>query len=129
MNVECLLLRSDFGERTVGQVFLGNHFAGYSCEKKDRHAEVNPAATDCAIPRGYYALVEQGGSPTLRDVPGYGHVPLLWGKVFDAPEGAIFLGATKTTTGVKDGKEVAEKLIKHIRHNESLGHHCWMTVR
>lgn len=118
-KVECLLLRSDFGERTLGQIFTGKHFAGYSCE----------TAKHAAIPCGYYRLVEVQGVPTLLDVPGFGEVPLLWGKVFGAPDGTIFLGEIKTAVGVKGGKEVSTKLVKFIAYQETLGHECWMTVR
>ena len=129
MVVDCLLLRSDFGDRTLGQIFTGHHFVGYSCEAKDKHVEIGGSPNDAAIPRGYYRLVEDKGAPILLDVPHFGNVPLLWGKVFAAPEGTIFLGETKTTNGVKDGKDVSSKLVKFVMHNAALGHECWMTVR
>lgn len=136
--VDALLLRSDFGENfTLGTFCFAGKFIGYTCEDKDRHLEVGGQKVpgETAIPRGYYRLTVSMSKrfgklmPEILDVPQFSGVRVHGGNTKDDTEGCPLLGAIKTTAGVKDCREVNQKLIKLIQAIESTGDECWLVVR
>ena len=77
-RVDFLLLRMDFADtRTLGSLYQGDWFLGFTCEDRDRNLELDgikiPKQT--AIPRGYYRLTVSMSKrfgklmPELLDVP------------------------------------------------------------
>ena len=137
-KIDCLLLRSDFGDEfTLGTFCFAGKFLGYTCEDRDRHVEAGgtkiPGQT--AIPRGYYRLTvsmsQRFGKlmPEIKDVPQFEGVRIHGGNTEEDTEGCPLLGAIKTATGVRDCRDANAKLIKRIQAVEAAGDECWLTVR
>lgn len=137
-KVDFLLLRSTFADEfTLGTLFYGDWFLGYTCEDKDRHLEVGgtkvPKRT--AIPRGYYRMTVSMSNrfkrlmPELLDVPQFSGIRIHGGNTHEDTEGCPLLGAEKTMTGVRDCKEVNARLIKLIHGIEAAGDEAWIVVR
>ena len=138
MKIECLLLRSDFGEDfTLGTFCFNGRHVGYTCEDKDRHLEVGGTKVlkRTAIPRGYYRMTVSMSNrfkrlmPELLDVPQFSGVRIHGGNTHEDTEGCPLLGAEKTMTGVRDCKEVNARLIKLIQGVEAQGDEAWVVVR
>ena len=137
-RVDFLLLRMGFAEtRTLGSLYQGDWFLGFTCEDKDRHMESGGAKVhgETAIPRGYYRLTVSMSKrfgrlmPEIKDVPQFEGVRIHGGNTEEDTEGCPLLGAIKTTNGVRDCKEVNAKLIKLIQGVEAAGDECWLVVR
>lgn len=137
-KVDFLLLRSTFADEfTLGTLFYGDWFLGYTCEDKDRHLEAGGAKVPkrTAIPRGYYRMTVSMSSrfkrlmPELLDVPQFSGIRIHGGNTHEDTEGCPLLGAEKTMTGVRDCKEVNARLIKLIQGIEAQGNEAWVVVR
>lgn len=137
-RVDCLLLRMGFAEtRTLGSLYQGDWFLGFTCEDRDRNLELCgikiPKQT--AIPRGYYRLTVSMSKrfgkimPEILDVPQFSGVRIHGGNTEEDTEGCPLLGAIKTATGVRDCRDANAKLIKRIQAVEAAGDECWLTVR
>ena len=137
-KVDFLLLRSHFDERfTLGALFVGDWFVGYTCEDRDRYLEAGgtkvPKKT--AIPRGYYRLTVSMSNrfkklmPEIKDVPQFSGVRIHGGNTHEDTEGCPLLGAVKTLDGVRECKEVNAGLIKTIQGIEAAGDEAWLVVR
>lgn len=137
-KVDCLLLRSDFGEDfTLGTFCFNGRHVGYTCEDKDRHLELGgqKVPKQTAIPRGYYRLTvslsQRFGRlmPEILDVPGFSGIRIHGGNNHLDTEGCPLLGAKKTTTGVRECAEVNAKLLRLIQGAEGEGDEVWIVVR
>lgn len=137
-KIDCLLLRSDFGDEfTLGTFCFAGKFVGYTCEDRDRHLESGgvkiPGRT--AIPRGYYRLTvsmsQRFGKlmPEIMSVPQFSGVRIHGGNTHVDTEGCPLLGAKKTTNGVKECAAVNARLIKLIQGVEAQRDECWLIVR
>ena len=137
-RVDFLLLRMDFAEtHTLGSLYQGDWFLGFTCEDRDRNLEIGgtkiPKQT--AIPRGYYRLTVSMSKrfgklmPEILDVPQFSGIRIHGGNTHEDTEGCPLLGAEKTMTGVRDCKEVNARLIKLIQGIEAQGNEAWVVVR
>ena len=137
-TIDCLLLRSDFGDEfTLGTFCFAGKFLGYTCEDRDRHLEAGGAKIPgrTAIPRGYYRLTvsmsQRFGKlmPEIKDVPQFSGVRVHGGNTHVDTEGCPLLGAKKTVDGVKECRAVNERLVKLIQGVEAQRDECWLVVR
>lgn len=137
-KIDFLLLRSTFADEfTLGTLFQGDWFIGFTCEDRDRHLEAGGAKVPkrTAIPRGYYQMTVSMSSrfkrlmPELLDVPQFSGIRIHGGNTHEDTEGCPLLGAEKTMTGVRDCKEVNARLIKLIQGIEAQGNEAWVVVR
>lgn len=137
-KIDCLLLRSDFGDEfTLGTFCFAGKFLGYTCEDRDRHVEAGgtkiPGKT--AIPRGYYRLTVSMSRrfgklmPEIKNVPQFSGVRIHGGNTHEDTEGCPLLGAKKTVDGVKECASVNARLIKLIQGVEAQGNEAWVVVR
>ena len=94
-RVDFLLLRMGFAEtRTLGSLYQGDWFLGFTCEDRDRNLELGgikiPKQT--AIPRGYYRLTVSMSKrfgklmPEILDVPQFSGVRILGGNTEEDTE-------------------------------------------
>ena len=123
---------------TLGTLYVGMHFYGYTCEDTDRHLEDNPEAKvngQTAIPVGRYRLTTSLSKrfgkilPILVCVPGFTGVRVHGGNTAADTEGCILLGRVRTVCGVANCADRVQALIELITATEAEGGECWITVR
>lgn len=129
------VLESEF---TLGILYDGMRFFGYTCEDTDRQLETFPERKvhgQSAIPRGRYRLTTSISTRfgklmlEIKTVGGFSGVRIHGGNTAANTEGCPLLGSVRTSTGVQNCAERLASLLKIVQQEEAAGKECWITLK